>query len=130
MSGVNKVILIGNLGSDPERKQTTNSSVTTFSVATSERWTDKAGDTHERTEWHKCVAWARTGEIAAEYLRKGSKVYVEGSLQTRSWQTDSGETRYMTEINVRNMQMLDSRRESYDNDGPPANPTDDQDLPF
>ena len=74
MSGVNKVILIGNLGNDPERKQTTNSSVTTFNVATSERWTDKAGDQHEKTEWHKCVAWARTGEIAAEYLRKGSKV--------------------------------------------------------
>ena len=125
MSGVNKVILIGNLGSNPERKQTTNSSVTTFNVATSERWTDKAGDQHEKTEWHKCVAWARTGEIAAQYLRKGSKVYVEGNLQTRSWQTDSGETRYVTEINVRNLEMLDSRRTSYDADEAPGT-----DLPF
>jgi len=111
--GVNKVILVGNVGQDPEMKyMPSGNAVTNISVATSETWKDKqTGQPQERTEWHRVVFFNRLGEIAGEYLRKGSKVYVEGSLRTRKWQDQSGQDRYTTEIVGSEMQMLDSRNE-------------------
>ncbi len=110
--GVNKVILIGNLGSDPEVKYTPNGApVANFSLATNESWNDKDGQRQERTEWHRLVLWSKLAEIAGQYLKKGAKIYVEGRLQTRSWDDQSGQKRYMTEIVVNDMQMLDSRGE-------------------
>jgi len=111
MSGVNKVIIVGNLGQDPETRHMPNGgSVCNISVATSENWKDKnTGQPQERTEWHKVVFFHRLAEIAGQYLRKGSKVYVEGSLRTRKWQDQSGQDRYTTEIVAKEMQMLDSR---------------------
>lgn len=109
MRGVNKVIIVGNLGADPETRQFSNGgSVTNISVATSEQWTDKqTGEKREATEWHRIVLFNRLGEIAAQYLRKGSKVYIEGSLRTRKWQDQNGQDRYTTEIRADQMQMLD-----------------------
>jgi single-strand DNA-binding protein len=108
--GINKVILIGNLGRDPETRYAQNgSAVTNFSVATSESWRDRtSGEQQERTEWHNVVCFARLAEIAGEYLRKGSKVYIEGSLRTTSWEQD-GQKKYRTEIMARELQMLDGR---------------------
>ncbi len=109
--GVNKVILVGNLGQDPEVRYMPNgNAVTNISVATSESWKDKStGADQERTEWHRVVMFRRLAEIAGEYLRKGSKVYIEGKLQTRKWQDQNGQDRYTTEIVADQMQMLDSR---------------------
>jgi single-strand DNA-binding protein len=109
--GINKVILVGNLGKDPETRYMPNGkAVTNFSIATSESWTDKqSGDKQERTEWHNIVMFEKLAEIAAEYLRKGSQVYVEGSLRTRKWQDKEGKDRYTTEIVARDMQMLGGR---------------------
>ncbi len=109
--GINKVILIGNLGRDPETRYSQDQRpVTTFSVATSESWTDRnTNERHEQTEWHDIVCFRRLAEIAGEYLRKGSKVYIEGRLQTRSWEGQDGQKRYRTEVIARDMQMLDSR---------------------
>lgn len=110
--GVNKVILIGNLGKDPEVRYTpTGTAIANITVATSENWKDKqTGENVERTEWHRVVFYQRLAEIAGEYLRKGSKVYIEGRLQTRKWQDkNSGQDRYTTEIIADNMQMLDSK---------------------
>ena len=108
--GINKVILVGNLGNDPEhRVLPSGGGVTNISLATSESWRDKnTGEQQERTEWHRIVFFNRLSEIAAEYLRKGSKVYIEGSLRTSSWEAN-GEKKYRTEINARELQMLDSR---------------------
>ena len=112
-SGINKVILVGNLGQDPEVKYTAGgAAVTTLSLATSESWKDKVtGSDQEKTEWHRVVLWQRLAEIAGEYLKKGSKVYIEGQLQTRKWEQD-GQTRYTTEVVGRDMQFLDSRSSS------------------
>lgn len=109
--GVNKVILVGNLGQDPEtRYMPSGGAVTNVTIATSETWKDKqTGQPQERTEWHRVVFFNRLAEIAGEYLKKGSKVYVEGSLRTRKWQDQSGQDRYTTEIVAAEMQMLDSR---------------------
>jgi len=109
--GVNKVILIGNLGADPEvRYMPSGGAVTNVSLATSEQWKDKqTGQPQERTEWHRVVFFNRLAEIAGEYLNKGSKIYVEGSLRTRKGQGQDGQDRYTTEIVADNMQMLDSR---------------------
>ncbi|MFC6634541.1 single-stranded DNA-binding protein [Microbulbifer taiwanensis] len=110
--GINKVILIGNLGNDPDTKyMPSGGAVTNVSLATSESWKDKqTGQQQERTEWHRVVFFNRLAEIAGEYLRKGSKVYIEGSLRTRKWQDkNSGQDRYTTEIVASEMQMLDSR---------------------
>ena len=109
--GVNKVILVGNLGQDPDVRYMPNgNAVANISVATSETWKDKnTGEQQERTEWHRVVLFRRLGEIAGEYLKKGSKVYIEGRLQTRKWQDQNGQDRYTTEIVGDNMQMLDSR---------------------
>lgn len=110
MKGINKVILVGTLGRDPELKTFPNGgSLCQFSIATSEAWTDKAtGERKEQTEWHRIVINNRLGEIAAQYLRKGSKVYIEGSLRTRQWTDQGGQERYTTEIRGETMQMLDS----------------------
>lgn len=109
--GINKVILIGNLGQDPEtRYMPSGGAVTNISVATSETWKDKqTGQPQERTEWHRVVFFNRLAEIAGEYLKKGSKVYVEGALRTRKWQGQDGQDRYTTEIVASEMQMLDGR---------------------
>jgi single-strand DNA-binding protein len=109
--GVNKVILVGNLGNDPEsRYLPSGGAVTNITIATSETWKDKqTGQPQERTEWHRVVFFNRLAEIAGEYLRKGSKAYIEGSLRTRKWQDKSGLDRYTTEIVANEMQMLDSR---------------------
>lgn len=110
--GINKVILIGNLGADPEvRHMPSGGAVTNLSVATSESWKDKdTGQMVDRTEWHRVVLYQRLAEIAGEYLKKGSKVYIEGSLRTRKWaDKTSGQDRYTTEIIGNNMQMLDGR---------------------
>lgn len=109
--GVNKVILIGNLGKDPEtRVSPGGGSITNITVATSESWKDKqTGENQERTEWHRVVFFGRLGEIAGTYLKKGSKVYIEGSLRTRKWQDQSGQDKYTTEIVANEMQMLDGR---------------------
>jgi single-strand DNA-binding protein len=153
--GVNKVILIGNLGSDPEVRYTPDGvPVANFNLATSESWNDRnTGERQERTEWHRLVLWRKLAEIAGQYLKKGAKIYVEGKLQTRSWDDQSGQKRYTTEIVVNDMQMLDSRGEgggsggrdagysdrpaSGQNVGPASQPAappppggDDDDLPF
>ena len=113
MRGVNRVILIGTLGRDPETKSFPNGgSLTQFSIATSESWTDKAtGERKEHTEWHRIVLNNRLGEIAQQYLRKGSKVYIEGSLRTRQWTDQNGVERYATEVRGDSMEMLDSARQ-------------------
>ena len=111
MRGVNKVILVGNLGRDPETRYSQNgNAVTSFSIATSESWKDKqSGETQERTEWHNVVCFSRLAEIAGEYLRKGSKIYIEGQLRTSSYEKD-GIKRYKTDVHARELQMLDSRQ--------------------
>ncbi|MBT8115782.1 MAG: single-stranded DNA-binding protein [Arenicella sp.] len=109
--GINKVILVGNLGNDPEVRYANNgSAIANISVATTDSWKDKnTGEQQEKTEWHRVVMFNRLGEIAGEYLKKGSQVYIEGRLQTRKWQDQSGQDRYTTEIVANEMQMLGSR---------------------
>ena len=139
MAGVNKVILVGRLGRDPEVRYTpSGAAVANFTVATSEEWKDKnTGDKQERTEWHRVVAWRRLGEICGEYLHKGSQVYVEGRLQTRSWDDRDGNKRYTTEIVAQVMQMLgapakggaaSSTAERFPEEEPISIPDDD--IPF
>ena len=120
MRGINKVILVGTLGKDPETKTFPNGgSLTQFSIATSESWTDKtSGERKEQTEWHRIVLHNRLGEIAQQYLRKGSKVYIEGSLRTRQWTDQSGQERYTTEIRGEQMQMLDSAPQGVQSQAP------------
>jgi single-strand DNA-binding protein len=109
--GVNKVILVGNLGKDPEVRYMPNgNAVANITIATSESWKDKTtGENQEKTEWHRVVLFRRLGEIAGEYLKKGSQVYIEGKLQTRKWQDNNGQDRYTTEIIANEMQMLGGR---------------------
>ena len=110
--GVNKVILVGNLGSDPELKyMQSGTAMCTFSVATNESYKDAEGQMVDKTEWHRIVTWGRLAEICGEYLKKGRQVYLEGQLQTRSWEDQDGNTKYMTEIKAREMQMLGGRDE-------------------
>lgn len=115
MKGVNRVILIGTLGRDPETKTFANGgSLTQFSIATSESWTDKnSGEKVENTEWHRIVLNNRLGEVAQQYLKKGSKVYIEGSLRTRKWTDKDGKEQYVTEIRGDQMQMLDNKPGGY-----------------
>lgn len=136
--GINKVILIGNLGSDPEvRYMPSGGAVTNVSLATSDSWKDKqSGEQHDRTEWHRVVFFNKLAEIAGEYLKKGSKVYIEGSLRTRKWQDKSGQDRYTTEIVANEMQMLDSRgaggsteKSQYDQSTPPHNESHSSSAP-
>ncbi len=110
---INKAILIGNLGADPEIRYTQSGTpVTSFSVATTERWKDKSGEQQEQTEWHRIVAWQRLAEICSEYLSKGTKVYIEGRIQTRKWQDQNGNDKYTTEIVAREMKILTPRNTS------------------
>ena len=121
--GINKVILIGNLGTDPEvRYMPSGNAVTNVSLATSEHWKDKdSGEAQERTEWHRIVFYGRLAEIAGEYLKKGSKAFVEGSLRTRKWQDKSGMDRYTTEIIANEMQILDSKNAAVGQGAPTGN---------
>lgn len=113
MSSLNKAQLIGRLGQDPEVRYTqSNTAVATLSVATSERYKDKNGEQVENTEWHRVVAWGRLAEICEQYLKKGSLVYIEGPIQTRSWEDNQGQKRYTTEIKALQMTMLDSKGSS------------------
>ena len=142
MSGINKVILIGRLGSDPEVRYTPSGvAVANFSVATSEEWKDKdSGEKKERTEWHRIVAWRRLGEICGEYLSKGKQVYVEGRIQTRSWDDRDGNKKYTTEIIANDIQFLGSRDVSDGSrpsggggggfQGAPGPGPEDDDIPF
>jgi len=110
--GINKVIIVGNLGNDPDQRSMPNgNAVTNISVATSESWKDKqTGQQNEKTEWHRVVMFNRLAEVAGQYLHKGSKVYIEGKLQTRKWQDNNGQDRYTTEIVANELQMLDSQQ--------------------
>lgn len=140
--GLNKVMLIGNLGKDPELRYTTSGkAVANFSLATSESWKDADGNTQEKTEWHNIVAWQKLAEICGEWLKKGKKVYIEGRIQTRSYDDkNTGQKRYITEIVADNMLMLDgggaktaASSESPDAGSvaePPASGSSDTDLPF
>ena len=143
MSGVNKVILVGNLGSDPTLRYTpSGTAVCNFNIATSERFTNKDGEKETRTEWHRVVTWARLAEICNEYLKKGKQIYIEGRLQTRSWEDQNGVKKYTTEVVANNMVMLgragDSPMDVPGQDVPadqdiapaPAQAGDDDDLPF
>lgn len=139
MAGVNKVILVGNLGADPEIRYTADgTAVATFRIATSRKWTNKEGERVVQTEWHRIVAWRRLGEICAQYLSKGKQVYVEGRLQTRSWEGKDGGKRWTTEIVAENLQMLGRAGDVMDvPDGAPAAQEDqedktplDDDIPF
>lgn len=145
MGNVNKVIILGRLGGDPETRQTPGGhTVTNFNVATSEFFTDKAGVKQEKTEWHRIVAWNRTAEIAAKYLTKGREVYIEGALQTRSWDDPKheGVKRYITEIKALSIQLIGSapnggsRPDKQPGYTPPEAdfdgniPVPDEDLPF
>jgi single-strand DNA-binding protein len=110
MASVNKVILVGNLGRDPELRYTQGgSAVTNFTLATNEKWRDKDGNNQERTEWHRIVVWGRSAENCAQYLQKGSTVFIEGRLQTREWEDKEGHKRNTTEINALSVQFLSSR---------------------
>ncbi|TDJ32651.1 MAG: single-stranded DNA-binding protein [Gammaproteobacteria bacterium] len=144
--GVNKVILVGNLGADPEVRYTqSGAAVTTISIATTDSWKDKqSGERQERTEWHRVVFFSRLAEIAGEYLKKGSQVYVEGRIQTRKWQDKDGNDRYTTEVVANEMQMLGSRADGGGGGAPaesppvkapapapaPASDDFDDDIPF
>jgi len=146
MSGVNKAILVGHLGADPELRHTqSGTAVATFRVATTERYNDRSGERQERTEWHRVVAWAKLAEICNTYLKKGKQVYIEGRIQTRQWEDQSGNTRYTTEIVANNMVMLGRAGDVADDipaqQSPPdtvaqesgsggGGGSDDDDLPF
>jgi single-strand DNA-binding protein len=143
MAGINKAILIGRLGSDPEVRYTPSGvAVANFSIATSEEWKDKdSGEKKERTEWHRIVAWSKLGEICGEYLAKGRQVYVEGRIQTRSWEDRDGNKRYTTEIVATDVQFLGGRdagtgaqaasgASTSDFQGSPVQAPEDDDIPF
>lgn len=119
MSSLNKAMIIGRLGKDPDVRYTqSNTAVANMSIATSERYKDSSGEWKENTEWHRVVAWGRLAEICQEYLKKGSQVYIEGPIQTRSWEDKEGQTRYTTEIKALTMTMLDSKGSSGDAPAP------------
>jgi len=142
MASVNKVILIGNLGKDPEIRTTPQgTSLARFSVATTTNWKDSSGARQEKTEWHDVVAWEKLAQICGEYLHKGKLVYVEGSLQTRSWEDQNGQKRYKTEVKANNVVMLSPRVEGAGRAGSPGPrpvdssevaeaPVEDDDVPF
>lgn len=132
---VNKVILVGNLGRDPELRYTPNGTpVANFSIATSEKFKGQDGEWKEQTEWHNIVCWRRLAEVVGEYLKKGSKVYVEGKLKTRNWEDKEGKKNYRTEVFVDNMVMLDARgaqgASGPDPSGFEPDQISDDDIPF
>jgi len=140
MSGVNKVILVGRLGADPEVKNISpTSTVARLSLATSESWTDKEGQKQERTEWHRVVVWGKLADLCGKYLAKGRQVYVEGRLQTRSWEDQQGQKKYSTEIVANTVQFLGaggearesaSQSQGHDNFGPEPSFNADEEIPF
>lgn len=143
MSGVNKVILVGNLGADPTMRYTpSGTAVANFNIATSERFTNKNGEKETRTEWHRVVAWSKLAEICNQYLKKGKQVYIEGRLQTRQWEDQSGNSRSTTEVIATNMVMLgragdadagesiSSQETHQEEQTAPAASGDEDDLPF
>ena len=138
MASLNRVLLIGNLGADPELSYTPSGTAkATMRLATHEVWTNKSGEKGERTEWHRVLAWGRLAEICGEYLTKGRQVFVEGRLQTRSWEDRDGNKRWSTEIIASNLQMLGSRRDApAETELPPPGPDmpdvpkPDDDIPF
>ncbi|MCU0609998.1 MAG: single-stranded DNA-binding protein [Chitinispirillaceae bacterium] len=144
MAGINKAILIGNLGKDPEMRSTAGGQqVTTFSLATTERYSDKSGQRQEKTEWHSVVAWGKLAELANQYLKKGRSCYVEGKIQTRSWDDKDGNKKYKTEIVASQIQFLGGPGNSGNGDDAPSHgnaspaamqsdhgPVAEEDLPF
>ena len=142
MSGVNKVMIIGRLGADPEVKEiSTGNTVTTLSVATSESWNDKQGQKQERTEWHRVVVWGKLAELCGKYLSKGRQLYVEGRLQTRSWEDQNGQKKYTTEVVANNVQFLSGASEQksqsssssnadYQDFGPEPSFDSNEEIPF
>jgi len=134
MANLNKVMLIGRLGQDPEVKDAGNTPVANFSIATNENWTDKSGEKQERTEWHNIVAWDKLADLAGNYLRRGSNIYCEGKLQTRSWESQEGEKKYRTEVVINQLQFLDKREDNntgaepqqYAKEQPQRQPVNDQ----
>jgi len=147
MASVNKAIVVGNLGSDPEMTSVNGTVVAKFPIATNARWTDRNGDKQERVEWHNVTAWGRTAEVARDYLKRGSPVYVEGRLQTDSWEADKdgmqhacGRKHYKTHIVVERLQLLGQRETSNDSvldqagpeplEAPPAATEQTEELPF
>ena len=140
MSGVNKVIIVGRLGADPEVKEVSpTATVARLSVATSENWTDKEGQKQERTEWHRVVVWGKLADLCGKYLSKGRQVYLEGRLQTRSWEDQQGQKRYTTEVVANTVQFLGGQAEtsrdqgSYgaqDNFGPEPSFDTSEEIPF
>jgi len=134
MANLNKVMLIGRLGQDPEVKDAGNTPVANFSIATNENWTDKNGEKQERTEWHNIVAWDKLADLAGNYLRRGSNIYCEGKLQTRSWESQEGEKKYRTEVVINQLQFLDKKEDSntgaepqqYAREQPQRQPVNDQ----
>ena len=133
MANLNKVMLIGRLGQDPEVKDAGNTPVANFSIATNENWTDKNGEKQERTEWHNIVAWDKLADLAGNYLHKGSNIYCEGKLQTRSWESQEGEKKYRTEVVINQLQFLDKREErsepeerQFEREQPQRQPVNDQ----
>jgi len=139
MASVNKAIIIGNLGQDPELKyMPSGDAVCNFTIATKDTWKDRDGNQQEKTEWHRIVAFRRVAEICGEYLKKGKQVYIEGKIQTRSWEDKDGVKRYSTEIVADRMQMLGRRDEEPESapapppaeTGAPADKDDEDDLPF
>lgn len=128
---LNKVLLIGHLGSDPESRFTTSgSAVTNFNLATNESWQSSDGETKDKTEWHRVVVFGKMAETAAEYMKKGQLVYIEGRLQTRSWEDKDKVKRYTTEVLCDNFTMLGPKRSGKDADQPEAEAPSDDDLPF
>lgn len=139
MSGVNKVILIGRLGTDPEIRYTQQgSAVANFNIATSENWTDKAGEKQEKTEWHRIVVWGKVAELCSQYLAKGRQVFVEGRLQTRQWEDKDGGKRYTTEVVANTVQFLDRGQDKSAGSSPDLHTPElnapsvsaDEDIPF
>jgi single-strand DNA-binding protein len=139
MASVNRVILIGNLGRDPELRYTpSGTAVANFSLATTDRFSNKQGERQERTEWHRIVAWGRTAELCAQYLSKGRSVYVEGRLQTNEWEDKEGQKRRTTEIVAQTVQFLGGRNAGESGGGPPPSsgggpdspPPPSDDIPF
>ena len=129
--GLNKVMIIGNLGRDPEMRYTPSGKpVTSFSLATSRTWTTTDGDRREATEWFNVVAWRDLAEICNQYLAKGSKVYIEGRLQTRSWEGPDGQKHYRTEVVADEMIVLDGRREMYSEQPPQSEDDESDEYPF
>ena len=131
MSSVNKVIILGNLGQDPDMRMTQSGQhVANISIATTDKIKKQDGTYQEKTEWHRCVAWGKTAELAGKYLNKGRKVYIEGKLQTRSWEDQSGQKKYTTEIVVQNMVFIDSGNRQGQPNGYQNNGSQNQGVPF